>query len=598
MLSPASVFENRYEIICLLGDGGMGRVYKARQTDADRLVALKLLHELSNDDENSLARFRREAKALATLDHINIVRFYHFGFSGSLPYAVLEFLPGKNLANLLNERSPFAVSESMVIMKQLLAGLSYSHSKGVVHRDLKPANIIMLAGSESGHLKIVDFGLARFTCSGNESEKLTETGLLIGSVHYMSPEQSKGLACDERSDIYSAGCIFYELLTGQKPFDADSPVGVLYKQAKEEAPAFASTASGKDLPPEYEMVTRKAMSKDPAQRYQSAEEFLLDLEAIESGKHVSAGKVRKRISGVALCSIIAGLFALACLFVFYPLLKAKNHADGVIEIKTTQEKNRIQFEREKRRLEKMILHARRQLESAKTEAEKQDASRELVYSLSWLGRVETEARNLAEALKLLDEAYELCDSTGETAAEEKIRVLILQGRAKFSAGRIEDSNNDIETAFAAAEKLWGKGSIQWQDLLMQKLILHAREKKYLLVKEELDTLRICWDESPPTNPRSMSGRFQSVTRGGPQRRELLREMLDELLANETDLKKQESEDRFAAIIAAGKVFQRIADGYGARACIKMASETVSKSSVSELPPELVKELAKLQNQVK
>lgn len=285
-LKAGDVFEETFEILGCLGEGGMGTVYSARQSKSDRLIALKVVHELLIRDKEHVKRFRREAQALSKLRHKHIVTFYLLGFTATgVPYAVMEYLPGKSLSRILNDENYLSSERCIKVMKQVCDAIAYAHHAGIMHRDLKPANIVLQDSPEPDFVKVVDFGLAKLTeSSGMSTEKLTETGLLIGSYYYMSPEQVRGFPVDARSDVYACGCIMYECLTGQRPFDADSPIGVLHKHCTEQPLRFTQTEYGGDAFEKLERVCRMAMAKDPECRYQTMLQMIEDLEVIESGK--------------------------------------------------------------------------------------------------------------------------------------------------------------------------------------------------------------------------------------------------------------------------------------------------------------------------
>lgn len=288
-LKVGEVFEDTFEVLGCLGEGGMGTVYSARQSQTgqgNRIIALKVVHELLVRDKEHVKRFRREAQALSRLRHKHIVTFYLLGFTDhGVPYAVMEYLPGKSLSRILNDENHLSSQRCIKVMKQVCDALAYAHHAGIVHRDLKPANIVLQDAPEPDFVKVVDFGLAKLTeSSGLSTEKLTVTGLLIGSYHYMSPEQVRGFPVDARSDVYACGCIMYECLTGQRPFDADNPIGVLHKHCTERPLRFTQTEYGGDAFEKLERVCRMAMAKDPACRYQNMLQLIEDLEVIESGK--------------------------------------------------------------------------------------------------------------------------------------------------------------------------------------------------------------------------------------------------------------------------------------------------------------------------
>ncbi|MBX9685112.1 MAG: serine/threonine protein kinase [Candidatus Obscuribacterales bacterium] len=271
-LNPGQLINGAYEILELIGEGGMGYVYKALQIDLKRIVALKLLKEEFLEDDEHLARFQREGRALSALVHPNVINCYAFGFfQERQPFLVFEFIDGISLRSLLNERQRLGVNSSLAIGAQICAALSAAHAASVIHRDLKPENI-MLLDSEPYRVKVLDFGLSRLL---HQEEKLTQTGFLVGSVAYMSPEQCSGGKLDGRSDLYSAGCVIFECLSGRKVFEAESPLALVYKHVNETAPSLLSVMP--DLPRELGLVLAKALAKDPANRYASAAEFQRDL---------------------------------------------------------------------------------------------------------------------------------------------------------------------------------------------------------------------------------------------------------------------------------------------------------------------------------
>lgn len=593
LLSNGTIILNRYEVLQALGEGGMGAVYRVRQLDADRVIALKLLHSISLNDDDSIKRFHREAKALAHLKHEHIVNFLHFGFlEDGAPFAALEYLPGKNLAATMQEEH-VSIARSIKIIKQVLEALTVSHAEGIVHRDLKPANIILLPEPEPDFVKIVDFGLAKLV-SGKESAKLTSTGLLIGSVHYMSPEQSRGQVVDARSDLYSVSCILYELLTGQKPFDADSPVGILYKQANEDAPSFSSTPFGAQCGKSLEFICNKGMQKNPANRYQSAAEMLKDLDLWEVGKgEAIAGaaaskplpiKSLQRIAVVLI--VLVGLILLAG--VAYKSLHKEN-ANTAITIQSKAERRAQVLDREISRLRKTLQGYRKELPLAKSDDEKREAYTHIVYQLCWVARVETDAGLYADARKKLDEAYELCDKLGELRLSERARVLVLRGRCHLMASEYEDSEKDFQEAKSLVVQEFGKTSKAVQDLVLHRLLLKAHLRKFAEVSDDLLMLKEAWTVDSATNPKTATGRYQAITMGGPQRVDLLLESVHVLIQS-PEGKSDENVARLRALISAMKLLE-ISDYPSEVKCLKMILPAL-KSHPSDDP-----EVARLEREL-
>src|SRR5512135_610749 len=255
----------KYRILEQLGRGGMAQVYKAYHPQLDRYVAVKVLRSDLVEDEEFLARFRREARAVAALRHPNIVQIYDFDVQQDLYYMVMELLEGNTLKAYLNNlrvrglRLP--LGEAVRIFKDVLAGLAYAHGEGIIHRDLKPANIML---TRNGQAVLTDFGIAQIV----GGTKYTISGALMGTLSYMAPEQGLEGRCDVTSDIYSLGIAYYETLTGSVPFDADTPLAILMKHVNDPLPLPRRTDP--TIPESFERVALKALAKRPEDRYQSA----------------------------------------------------------------------------------------------------------------------------------------------------------------------------------------------------------------------------------------------------------------------------------------------------------------------------------------
>lgn len=257
----------RYEILKKIGSGGMANVYLANDLILERKVAIKLLAFDFTDDQESLRRFRREALSTTELIHPNIVNIYDVG-EGEYPYIVMEYVDGMDLNDYIKTKSPIPHTVVLNIMDQILSGMSYAHSKGIIHRDLKPHNILI---DKEGNVKITDFGIA-VALSKNS---ITQTNSLLGSVHYLSPEQARGAISTKQSDIYSLGVLLYELLLGKVPFDGESAVSIVLKHFQNEMPSLKEQDDS--IPQALENVVLKATTKDPHQRYSSVEEMRKDL---------------------------------------------------------------------------------------------------------------------------------------------------------------------------------------------------------------------------------------------------------------------------------------------------------------------------------
>ncbi|MDY4192524.1 MAG: Stk1 family PASTA domain-containing Ser/Thr kinase [Oscillospiraceae bacterium] len=270
--------EGRYEIAELIGVGGMANVYKAHDIVEDRLVAVKILREEYSSSAEFLRRFRNESRAIAVLNHPNIVKVYDVGFSERIQFIVMEYIDGITLKEYIGQQGQVRWKEAVHFTVQTLRALQHAHDKGIVHRDIKPENLMLL---RDGTIKVMDFGIARFS----RSQSATITDRAIGSVHYISPEQARGELTDGKSDLYSVGVILYEMLTGRLPFEADSAVSVAIKQIQSEAPR--PRRLNPDIPEGLEAITLRAMQKDPARRYQSAAEMLRDIDQFKHNPSIS-----------------------------------------------------------------------------------------------------------------------------------------------------------------------------------------------------------------------------------------------------------------------------------------------------------------------
>src|SRR4051794_19819664 len=269
-LAQDTVVAERYRLLGRLGSGGMADVWCAEDSLLNRRVALKFLHPRFAQDEQFVERFRREASAAAGLQHPNVVGVFDRGVVDGSHYIAMEYVEGASLKDLI-ERG-LSVPEAVEIVRQVLAGVKYAHEHGIVHRDLKPQNVLV---DSEGRARVTDFGIARAGAS-----EITQTGSVLGTAQYLSPEQAQGLPVAAASDIYSVGVMLYEALTGRVPFDADSPVSVALKQVSERPrpPSELNPAVSRAL----DGVVLRALAKDPANRFASAEEFLQALDVAEA----------------------------------------------------------------------------------------------------------------------------------------------------------------------------------------------------------------------------------------------------------------------------------------------------------------------------
>lgn len=285
-----SLLASRYEFLEVLGEGGIGIVFKARQPLMEKLVAIKMLH-FKQQNQEIVERFNLEAKAVSRLDHHNAIAIYDFGVTEcGQPFMVMEYILGWNLADLIRQQGALPLEFTLDICIQICDGMAHAHATGVLHRDIKPANIILKHYDEGPPVvKILDFGLAKLKdLDPKNSPALTKAGQVFGSPMYMSPEQAKGQTVDERSDIYSLGCILYEMLSGMAPHLSDNTMTLMFMHVSEEAKPLHELRPDLDLPESIEPVISKVLNKDPEQRYQTMRALKEDLEQIRRNQQSSA----------------------------------------------------------------------------------------------------------------------------------------------------------------------------------------------------------------------------------------------------------------------------------------------------------------------
>ena len=313
-----------YEIVGPLGKGGMGDVYRVRDNRLRREVALKMLAETAVNDVESLARFDRETHAVAALNHPNILAIHDSGSYNGIPYAVTELLEGETLAERLRS-GPLAPPRATEIACQIAEGLAAAHAKGVIHRDIKPENVFL---TNDGRAKILDFGIARIenlaTLSPSRASQKSSSAILIGTAGYVSPEQVRGKRADQRSDVFSMGTVYFEMLTGKRAFVRDSPVETLGAVLRDDPRKSPDAAK---IPPKLAPILFRCLEKDPVDRYQSARDVLIDLRAWQAEQTQEAAsrvtvrslppwqqrktRVYLRAIGAALIFVL-GLFAGSC----------------------------------------------------------------------------------------------------------------------------------------------------------------------------------------------------------------------------------------------------------------------------------------------
>ncbi|HWE58965.1 MAG TPA: Stk1 family PASTA domain-containing Ser/Thr kinase [Solirubrobacteraceae bacterium] len=275
------IIDGRYRVLHRLGAGGMADVYLAQDEQLDRQIALKLLHRRFAEDPGFVERFRREAQAAASLQHPNVVSVFDRGSFEGTYYIAMEFLEGRTLKRLIREEAPIETTRAIDLTEQMLKAARFAHRRGVIHRDLKPHNVIV---DDNDHVKVTDFGIARAGASD-----MTETGSIMGTAQYLSPEQAQGHAVSAPSDLYSIGIVLYEMLTGRVPFDGESPVSIALKHVAE-APVPPSQINP-EIPSALEQVVMWALNKDPADRPADADQFIMALEQVREALAAPPGEV-------------------------------------------------------------------------------------------------------------------------------------------------------------------------------------------------------------------------------------------------------------------------------------------------------------------
>jgi serine/threonine protein kinase/tetratricopeptide (TPR) repeat protein len=324
----------RYEILALLGQGAMGAVYKAKDTELDRWVAIKVIQPMLVSSPAILRRFKQELILARQITHKNVIRIFDIGETDGMKFITMEYVDGGDLKSVIVEQGKIPPEEAMNIVRQICHALQAAHAEGVVHRDLKPQNIMM---DQNGRVVVMDFGIAH----SQESPSMTMTGALMGTPEYMSPEQAKGEKTDARADIFAVGIILYEMLTGRIPFKSNTVVETMYKRTQE--PAIPPVDLDSSLPIHANKIVMKCLERDPANRYQTVEELLRDVEAVDLEKKIGTlDRVRRKAAkqsiswkSIAIVAMLGLLIALALFFVrnrFKPNTETAAHAPITILI--------------------------------------------------------------------------------------------------------------------------------------------------------------------------------------------------------------------------------------------------------------------------
>lgn len=311
------LLDDRYEILSLIDSGGMSHVYRARHKSLKTIRAVKLL-KTDSLNQTILKRFEKEAMAVSSLVHPNLVSCVDFGITDGTPYVVMDYIEGKTLAQMISSGLIFEPERIAELMLQVCSGLSFVHKASIFHRDIKPSNIILATDTDGKEtVKVLDFGIAKIQDLSEEGQKLTRTGEICGSPVYMSPEQGRGMAVDERTDVYSMGCVMFELLTGRPPFVGNNAIETIMMHIND-VPKLGLMKGGQRVPAALESVVMRCLEKDVEGRYRSVEELARDLESIVKGNTLVGLQVGRALNSNRLKRIHYGLLAVIMLgWVFY-----------------------------------------------------------------------------------------------------------------------------------------------------------------------------------------------------------------------------------------------------------------------------------------
>lgn len=321
-MSPGSIFAGRYELLGEIGSGGMSVIYKARHQVMNKLVAIKMLHPHLIKNK-AMMRFQQEAKAASSLRHPNIISIHDFGTTEQdQPFMVMDFVEGTNCADLIAEQGPLPLPRALEIFSQLCSALEHAHKHGVLHRDLKPSNVMIVNSEKDLHVLLVDFGIAKILDSDSSVHQLTQTGELFGSPLYMSPEQCLGQNLDVRSDIYSLGCVFYELLTGKPPLAGQSVMETVLMHINDTPKTLTEALPERTFPESFERFVAKLLATDPKNRFQSVSEVLQTLAQLQNGVGIIGAYVnpqrQNKENKMLAWTISATIIGMLLLMVFGP----------------------------------------------------------------------------------------------------------------------------------------------------------------------------------------------------------------------------------------------------------------------------------------
>ncbi len=450
---PGELFSQRYKLLEQLGAGGIGVVYKAIQLDCNRRIAIKILRAEIDSDDDLKARYLREARALAQLNHTGIVTVYHIGVSDTgFAYIAMELVDGISLNKLLQQEESLGTLRAIRMTRQIADALSFVHESGIVHRDLKPENIIVVDLPEPDTIKLIDFGLARHELE----QRLTRTGTLIGSASYMSPEQCQGKTADKRADIYSLTVCLYEMMTGQKPFSADNSVGLMYKHINDEFPPIKKSQVDR-FDEKINNVIAKGLAKQPEQRYQTMQELIADLDLLaetleavketsskNKGKPVGEKSEKRRndqLRNLLLCVLV--LFGSIGLSTMYLKQKTKMAEVSIMQNTTAS------------RLEKNIFelkqHIARSKRNPKTFSDREHTKRYVddIMAVGLLQLNSTKLRDIKDSQNTFADACAVFDKYPQYCLfNRRAACIALIARSEWKLGEFKKAEDDFERALS------------------------------------------------------------------------------------------------------------------------------------------------------
>lgn len=485
------IFDDKYEIQEVVGSGGIGTVYKALQLDCSRTVALKILQPHAAIDEEYRARFIREARALSKLQHRNIVAVYNLGIAAdSMPYLAMEYLRGRSIRRILDSSGRIPVRRSLKIVADAARALAYVHKQGIIHRDLKPENLLLVDLPEPDTVKLLDFGL--ISLSGPD-QRLTVTGELIGTSAYMSPEQCKGLPVDLRTDIYSLSVCLHEMVTGTRPFDSDTPVGLMYKHINDPTPAIKNAQVDQFHPALNKLISR-GMAKNPEARFACMDELADEIDSLLADLNSPAGKFSARMSVMGVWMTIP-VVVLVCLSFFcwfkQPQTIRQNAGRAIYE----KQPNKSSLER----FYKTTLKNKEKLLGADNP--------EVVDYLKKLADFYTNHERYSEAEPVLKRILALRKKELEPDSATIAHDLSLLAKCKSA----QNKNAEAEPLFAQALEIQKKAAAQghlfgescsFEDLAVCKEKLGKYSEAEPLFQQSLE-LREAWENSEQTRDHAV-----------------------------------------------------------------------------------------------